>query len=212
MCDDVCSRCRKDDDVGFLSPDSGFMRGLSDMVDAIWINILMVIAGLPIITIGAAVTAGTDAARRSLEGEGHVTANYFRAFRSNFGKAALLWLPFLAAGCGLAYAWVVLQITPLLVPKFAFTILWLIGFEWVFALQARFENPVMRTFANAYVIGVSSIGCTLAMITIDLIFAAVLIASVIYLPGVAPLLILLGYGSMLMIHIPILEHALRRYR
>ncbi|MFZ2477755.1 MAG: beta-carotene 15,15'-monooxygenase, partial [Bifidobacterium adolescentis] len=25
----------------FLSPDSGFMRGLSDAVDAIWINILM---------------------------------------------------------------------------------------------------------------------------------------------------------------------------
>ena len=42
----------------FLSPDSGFMRGLSDAVDAIWINILMLITSIPIITIGAALTAG----------------------------------------------------------------------------------------------------------------------------------------------------------
>ena len=49
----------------FLSPDSGFMRGLSDAVDAIWINILMLVTSIPIITIGAALTAGHDAARRS---------------------------------------------------------------------------------------------------------------------------------------------------
>ena len=46
----------------FLSPDSGFMRGLSDAVDAIWINILMLVTSIPIITIGAALTAGHDAA------------------------------------------------------------------------------------------------------------------------------------------------------
>ena len=47
------------------------MRGLSDAVDAIWINILMLVTSIPIITIGAALTAGHDAARRSLAGEGH---------------------------------------------------------------------------------------------------------------------------------------------
>ena len=47
----------------FLSPDSGFMRGLSDAVDAIWINILMLVTSIPVITIGAALTAGHDAAR-----------------------------------------------------------------------------------------------------------------------------------------------------
>ena len=37
----------------------------------------------------------------------------------------------------LVWSWIVLQITPLLIIKFALTRL--IGFEWVFALQARFE-------------------------------------------------------------------------
>ena len=120
----------------FLSPDSGFMRGLSDAVDAIWINILMLVTSIPIITIGAALTAGHDAARRSLAGEGTVTRNYFAAFRSNFVKATGYWLIFGIAGAISVYSWIVLQITPLLIPKFALTIIWLIGFEWVWALQA----------------------------------------------------------------------------
>ena len=68
----------------FLSPDSGFMRGLSDAVDVIWINILMLVTSIPIITIGAALTAGHDAVRRTLSGEGTATRNYFKSFRSNF--------------------------------------------------------------------------------------------------------------------------------
>ena len=73
--------------MGFMSPDSAFMRGLSNTVDAIWINLLMIITSIPLITIGAALTAGHDAARRVAIAEGHVTANYFKAFRANFLKA-----------------------------------------------------------------------------------------------------------------------------
>ena len=68
----------------FLSPDSGFMRGLSDAVDAIWINILMLVTSIPIITIGAALTAGHDAVRRTLSGEGTATRNYFRRLPLEF--------------------------------------------------------------------------------------------------------------------------------
>ena len=139
----------------FLSPDSGFMRGLSDAADAIWINILMLVTSIPIVTIGAALTAGHDAARRSLAGEGTVTRNYFAAFRSNFVKATGYWLIFGIAGAISVYSWIVLQITPLLIPKFALSIVWVIGFEWIWALQSRFENSFWRTLGNAFVFGVS---------------------------------------------------------
>ena len=99
----------------FLSPDSGFMRGLSDAVDAIWINILMLVTSIPIITIGAALTAGHDATRRTLSGEGTATRNYFAAFRSNFAKSTGYWLIFGTTGALCVYSWIVLQITPLLI-------------------------------------------------------------------------------------------------
>ena len=113
--------------MNWLAPDSKFMRAWSNLVDGVWINILMLVTSIPLITIGAALTAGHDACRRSIEGEGKgVTANYFKSFKANFIKATLLWLPFLVVLIALVWSWIVLQITPLLIIKFALTILWLI--------------------------------------------------------------------------------------
>ena len=55
--------------MNWLAPDSKFMRAWSNLVDGVWINILMLVTSIPIITIGAALTAGHDACRRSIEGE-----------------------------------------------------------------------------------------------------------------------------------------------
>ena len=195
----------------FLSPDSGFMRGLSDAVDAIWINILMLITSIPIITIGAALTAGHDATRRTLSGEGTATRNYFAAFRSNFAKSTGYWLIFGTTGALCVYSWIVLQITPLLIIKFALTILWLIGFEWVFALQARFENTVAGTLKNAFIFGISHIAMTVALVLVDAVFVALLVASWFYMPGGLFLLVILGYGTMLMLHIPVTERVFNPY-
>ena len=98
-----------------------------------------------------------------------------------------------------------LQITPLLIPKIGLTLVWIIGFEWVWALQARFENSFGGVLANAFIFGVSRIGATLVLVTIDAIFLGLLVASWVYMPQGLFLLIVLGYGSVLMLHVPILE-------
>ena len=97
------------------------------------------------------------------------------------------------------------QITPLLIIKFALTILWLIGFEWVFALQARFENTVAGTLKNAFIFGISHIAMTVALVIVDAVFVALLAASWFHMPGGLFLLVILGYGTMLMLHIPVAE-------
>ena len=50
--------------MNWLAPDSKFMRAWSNLVDGVWINILMLVTSIPLITIGAALTAGHDACRR----------------------------------------------------------------------------------------------------------------------------------------------------
>ena len=167
------------------------MQGWNDLTDAIWINMLMLVTSLPVVTAGAALCAGSTALRKSQRGQGTVTRNYFAAFRENLAKATLLWLIFGICGAAIAYSWIVLQITPLLIPKFALTIIWAIGFEWAFYLQARFENPLGQTLRNAFV--------------------GLLVAAWFYMPQGLFLLVVLGYGCMLALHVPILEYALRRY-
>lgn len=197
--------------MGFLSPDSAFMRGLSNVVDGIWINILILVTSIPIVTIGAALAAGHDTARRAVIGEGHVSTNYFKAFVANFPKATALWVVFGGTGAALAYAWIVLQVTPLLIPKFGLTILWIIGFEWVWALQARFENPFGAALANAFIFGISHIGATIALVALDTVFLGLIVASWFYMPQGLFLLLVLGYGTVLMLHVPILERVFAKY-
>ena len=187
------------------------MQGWNDLTDAIWINMLMLVTSLPVVTAGAALCAGSTALRKSQRGQGTVTRNYVAAFRENLAKATLLWLIFGICGAAIAYSWIVLQITPLLIPKFALTIIWAIGFEWAFYLQARFENPLGQTLRNAYVFGVVYFPATLACVAIDVVFVGLLVAAWFYMPQGLFLLVVLGYGCMLALHVPILEYALRRY-
>ena len=37
----------------FLSPDSGLMRGWNNLTDGVWINILMLVTSIPLVTVGA---------------------------------------------------------------------------------------------------------------------------------------------------------------
>lgn len=189
--------------MGFLSPDSKFMRGLSDLADAIWINVLMLITSIPIVTIGAALTAAHVASRRSLRGQGGVTVNYFRAFKENFFQSTLIWFVFGSLLAALAASWLFLQITPLLIIKFGLSIVWLIAFEWVWPLQANFANSVGRTLLNSLVFGFAYLGQTLVMILIDAIYFGLLVASWFFMPQGLILLLILGLGVITMLHVPV---------
>ncbi|OZG51068.1 YesL family protein [Pseudoscardovia suis] len=195
----------------FFSYDSPFMRGLEWIVDVIWVNILLVVTSLPIITVGAALAASNDSLRRIREGEAHVTRMYFRAFASNFGKATALWAVYGVIGAALAYTWIVLRIDGLLIPKIAFSVLWVIGFEWVWYLQSRFENTVGATLRNSLLFGISYPLTTIALAAIDAVAIYVVYASFMYLIQGLFLLAVLGPGFVLSMHVPILERTMKAH-
>jgi uncharacterized membrane protein YesL len=194
-----------------FNQDSAFMRALSWLVEVVEISLLMLVTSLPIVTIGAALTAGYDAARRLGIGEGKTLPNYVRAFKSNFVKATVLWLIMGPIGAAIVALWIFLQMTPLLVVKFAFSILWLVAFYWVWPLQARFENFVGATLKNAFVIGISKIVYTLGLFAIDVAFCALVASSWLYLPQGLFLLGLFGAGLLTALHVPVVERGLRPF-
>ena len=176
-----------------FSQDSVFMRGLWWFTDIVLINIYLIITSIPIITVGASVTAAYDAARRSQESRGNLTRNYFTSFRKNFVQSTAIWVPMAAAGALLGYSWISLQI-PLLLP-----------------VQSRFENPVGRTVSNSFIFGISHIITTAAILLIDT--ACLLLAYVSYMYWIQSLffLMVMGPGMMVALHVPLIERALRAY-
>ena len=168
------------------------MRGLSTVIDAVWITILMIVASLPAITAGSALVAANYAARRSLAGIGHVTQDFFAAFKSNFKQATILWLILGIPGAALIVLWIVVRSWALLAPQLIATCFWVISFEWVWWLQARFANSVVGTLKNSLIFGL-------------------LFASVAVMPRGLFLLALVAPGGLVMVKSAILNHAMRSY-
>ncbi|GAA6123770.1 hypothetical protein BPY_18780 [Bifidobacterium psychraerophilum] len=96
----------------------------------------------------------------------------------------MLWLVFGPTGAGIAASWIFIQMTPLLVIKFALSILWFIAFSWVWPLQASFENSVGTILKNSFIIGLTKIGYTTAFFVIDV--ALIILASLTWVYAAGP--------------------------
>ncbi|KWZ73635.1 hypothetical protein HMPREF3214_01092 [Alloscardovia omnicolens] len=198
--------------MNWLSPDSKFMEAWNNTTDGILINLLMLLTSIPLVTIGVALAAGNETARKTLQGEGNsVVRTYWASYKSNLGKATLLWLPYLLTGITLVGMWAFLHEPWAMVIEIFLSIMWVLGFEWTFAVQARFDNAVVRTWLNAFVFALSNPLFTALLIIIDVAFIFIIVGTVMYLPPALFLVIVFGYGSMLMLHVPFTERAFSRY-
>jgi len=81
----------------WLSPDSKLYNGLVTVADTIIINVLLVIASLPVVTAGAAVTGAHRALLLMMRDEGSSPARAFwKGFTGSFWRATTAWLAILA--------------------------------------------------------------------------------------------------------------------
>jgi uncharacterized membrane protein YesL len=135
--------------------DSPVMRGLGLISDLLMLNILTVLLSIPVVTIGAAVTALNDAANRLAQDEGHAFSNYWKAFKSNFKQATILWLLLLLVGALMLSSLLFYTTTEVAFGavfkaiSIALLVVWCVVATWSFQLQCRFENRIKNTLRNA---------------------------------------------------------------
>lgn len=88
-----------------FSADSVLMRGLSRLADVMILNLLFIVTSLPVVTLGASLTALNFTAMRIGTGESNsVTEDYFRSFRRNLRQATVVGLA-LGLLAGVLAAW-----------------------------------------------------------------------------------------------------------
>lgn len=181
------------------------MRALSTTADLIVLNLLTILCCLPVVTVGAALTALNTAAIKIVRGEETAPVkDYFRAFRVNFKKGTVLGLIFLlifavlivdylAAGNAVPIARPVIAAVALLVLMLG---------QYAFALLARYENTLRGTLKNALLLAVGYFPRTLAMA----VFAVILwLLAIQFLRYGAPILFLFGFSLTCYVTILLLQ-------
>ncbi len=87
-----------------LSPESRVMRFLYAFADLAAVNLMLLLASVPVVTAGAAMAAGFSATRRIAEDSlAHPFRTFWGAFRENFRQATALWIPCLLVLVGLVW-------------------------------------------------------------------------------------------------------------
>lgn len=155
----------------FLSVDSPLMQGLGKMADLLWLNVLTLICCLPVVTIGASLTAMNYMALKIARNEEcYITRGFFKSFKENFKQATLIWLIFLVVililigdflimrNSGLEFGSVFQGIIAAIAILVIFTLM------YVFPVLAKFENTIFRTIKNAFLMSLMQFPKTLLMI------------------------------------------------
>lgn len=130
-----------------FSPDSDLMRGLTKVADIMILNFLFIATSIPIVTLGASLTALNFTAMRIGTGECvSVSTDYFRSFRRNFRQATVIGL-ILAALIAVLAAWYMV-ITTFEVGAVAELILMAIWYVLAFnlAIMSLFLFPYLANF------------------------------------------------------------------
>ena len=151
---------------------------LSRVADLFWLNLLYILCCIPVVTVGAATTALYYVTlKMAKDEEGYITRSYFKSFKENFIQATIIWVILLVV---MVIMFIDLRIANggnltdffdnpavsnvVIVAVGVMAIVILMTVTYVFALLAQFDNTVINTVKNAFLISVRHLPYTFLMI------------------------------------------------
>ncbi len=164
------------------NPDSPLMRFLTKVADLMILNILFLTCCLPIVTIGASLTALYSVTLKMVRDEHTgIFSSFFHSFRQNFRQSTLCWLVYLA-GIVLTVADLLflrtMESTAATVLTTLLLVVGAVAFAWgqyLFPFLARFETPLKAAVKNSLLLAIAYLPKSALMV---LMWAAAAAASV----------------------------------
>lgn len=179
----------------FFDMDSPIMRFLTRVADLLILNLITLVCCIPIVTIGASVTAMHYVLLKMVRNEeGYIVRAFFKSFRQNWKQATIIWgilFLFLLIFAGDIF---IFNYSSIEFPKALKVVLLalslLIGMiaAYVFPILSRFDNTVGHTFKNALFMAILNLPKTILM----LIVYVVPIAVFYFVPMAIPLVFMFG--------------------
>lgn len=182
--------------------DGPFMSFLSKVSDLLIINVLVILFSIPVVTIGASVTAGYYVLYKHIKDEdGYLFKTFVKAFKQNFKQSSIMWIVMLVVFAIFFVDYKILfptglEFTSLKAVKLviiAATVVVSMGLAYVFPLQARFSNTIKNTFKNAFLMALAHF--PISIIVVAVIPLPIIIAT--FVAEVIPLVVLFGVSLVM---------------
>lgn len=165
-----------------LQKDGKFVKVLNRIADLVGLNLLAILFCIPIITIGASITAVYGCIFRIQEKrEGYLTKDFWKLFKECFRSSTIIYLVGVAVVAMLYLDYQIFatdsRLDILQVLMVAGGIVVAEIFTYAFPMESYFENSLKATVKNALLLGISNIPYTLLMLGIN-VFPFFLVARI----------------------------------
>lgn len=165
-----------------LQKDGKFVKVLNRIADLVGLNLLAILFCIPIITIGASITAVYGCIFRiQQKREGYLTKDFWKLFKECFRSSTIIYLVGVAVVAMLYLDYQIFatdsRLDILQVLVVAGGILVAEIFTYAFPMESYFENSLKATVKNALLLGISNIPYTLLMLGIN-VFPFFLVARI----------------------------------
>ena len=156
--------------------DNKFFEILGKITDVIILNLLCIISCLPIVTIGASITASYSIAMKMVKDEEtYITKEFIKRFKENFKTSTIVWSIMLIIGVLLLFDFymskLVLNESISKVLQLVFTtisIIYIFTLTYVFPIISKFENTIKNTMINSTLISIQNLPYTIIMVILNL--------------------------------------------
>lgn len=172
----------------FLHMDSPLMHFLGKVADVVIVNLLTILMCIPVITAGAAFTAMHYCCLKIVRGEeSSIASQYFHSFRDNFKQSTIIWLVMLVFMAFFGFDFFFLLTNPSETGKYVLggllvmVAIFAIICTMVFPIQAKFANPIRKTWKFAFVFSFRHLPSTIIMVLASVVpFAGMYFLMVIF--------------------------------
>lgn len=158
---------------GLFNLDNPFLQFLSRVCDLIILNLLFILTCIPIITIGASLSAlYTIALKMVRNEESYIAKGYFKAFASNFKQSTVLWLISIVLFLFFRYDYIIassqntgmfriMQVMLLMV-----ILVFAAAFLYVFPVASHFVCTLKQVIKNSFLMSIGHLPYTLILFAI----------------------------------------------
>lgn len=182
----------------FFNMDNKFFVFMGRVADLCMLNLVFIICCIPIVTVGASITALYYVTLKMVRNEeSYIFRSFFRSFRQNFKQATIINLIMIAAAVLL---YLDTHITKAMgdpmgkimgVIFAVITLVYLIVLLYIYPILAKFYNSIKNTFKNSILMGISHLPYTVLMLIISVCPVLVLFIPSLQIQAILILLFIL---------------------
>ena len=188
--------------------DNKFFSFMGRAADLFMLNVVFVICCLPVVTIGASLTAlHYVTLKMARNEESYIIRSFFKSFKQNFKQATIINLiMLLIAGVLYFDTNIVRQMggsmsKVLYIIFIALGIIYLAVFLYIYPVLAKFYNSIKNTFQNAFLMSIMHLPYTILMALVTIAPAAIFFIPDFRVQSVVILLfVLLGFALLAFIN------------